>query len=45
MALCPSRLYTKYSKQIKEEVGGEGDHTLARGRTYIRITGGRPYID
>ena len=22
MALCPSRLYTKYSKQIQEEVGG-----------------------
>ena len=127
MALCPSRLYTKYSKQTKEEVGGdlrgggeahgdttrtlyvfhltilfplplfssiwqyrfslqirhhrvrapppptpplhvniyfsqlqtsallhytggwggggEGDHTPARGRTYIRIIGGRPYID
>ena len=126
MALCPSRLYTKYSKQTKEEVGGdfrgggkltvtqlepythfsdypissshillylavpifttnspppgagpptthpptpckylffsttdicsvalyrglgrgggEGDHTPARGRTYIRATGGRPYI-
>ena len=25
--------------------GGEGDHTPARGRTYIRIIGGRPYID
>ena len=23
MALCPSRLYTKYSKQTKEEVGGD----------------------
>ena len=34
MALCPSRFYTKYSKQTKEEVGGDfGGGGEAHGNT------------
>ena len=38
MALCPSRLYTKYSKQTKEEVGGD-----LRGGGKLTVTQLKPY--